>query len=197
MPTLLPHKLSRRYMDPIGRGIARTGLTPNMVSVIGFCGNLGAAAVIAFVDLRIGGILMLVASGLDLLDGAVARATNRVTRFGAILDAVLDRLSEAIVLIGLAYHYEDLGDHMLEVLLIFGALTGSIMVSYVRARAESFGIELREGLFTRPERVVLLAAGLISGLVVPALWILSVLANLTALQRLWVVRTKAAELPPP
>lgn len=196
MPTLLPHKLSRTYMDPIGRGIARTGLTPNMVSVIGFCGNLGAAAVIAFVDLRLGGILMLLASGLDLLDGAVARATNRVTRFGAILDAVLDRLSEAIVLIGLAYYFEDLGDHMLEVLLIYGALTGSIMVSYVRARAESFGIELREGLFTRPERVVLLAAGLISGLVVPALVILAVLANLTALQRLWVVREKAGDSPP-
>ncbi len=192
MPTLLPHKLPRNVMDPVGRTIAKTGLTPNMISAIGYLGNLSAAAFIARGELAIGGIVMLVFSAVDLLDGAVARATNRVTRFGAVLDAVLDRLSEATVLLGLVVFYEDKGNSETEVILCYVALVGSVMVSYVRARAESFGIELREGLFTRPERVVLLGAALLFDFVLVGLWVMALLTNLTALQRLWAVRQKAA-----
>jgi CDP-diacylglycerol--glycerol-3-phosphate 3-phosphatidyltransferase len=184
-------------MDPLGRGIARTGLTPNMISVIGYLGNVGAAVLVARGELVLGGVVMLIFSAFDLLDGAVARATNRVTRFGAVFDAVLDRLSEATLLFGLVVYYEDKGNSETEIFLIYAGLVGSVMVSYVRARAESFGIELREGLFTRPERVVLLGAGLILNFVLVALWVLAVLTNLTALQRLYAVYRKAKAMPPP
>ncbi len=195
MPTLLPHKLPRNVMDPIGRAIGRTGLTPNMISAIGFLGNAGAAVLVARGELAWGGIVMLVFSGFDLLDGAVARATNRVTRFGAVFDAVLDRLSEAAVLLGVLIHLDDRGEST-GVVLVYAALVGSVMVSYVRARAESFGIELREGLFTRPERVLVLAAGLLFDVLMPVLWILAIATNLTALQRLYATYRKANGMPP-
>jgi CDP-diacylglycerol--glycerol-3-phosphate 3-phosphatidyltransferase len=139
---------------------------------------------------------MLVASGLDLLDGALARATGRASAFGAVFDSVLDRLSEAAVLGGLAYYYAERGDE-LEVGLCFAALAGSIMVSYIRARAQGLGYELKEGLFTRAERVILLSVGLIINQTVIALWILAVMANVTALQRLLAVLQHFGGQPPP
>src|SRR3712207_292378 len=130
---------------------------------------------------------MLAGSGLDLLDGALARATGRTTRFGAIFDAVLDRYSEAAVLFGLLLYFED-RDALWQVGLIYVALAGSVLVSLVRARAEIDGMQLREGLFTRAERVVLTALALILGewrpvAVTVALWVLALLTSGTALQR--------------
>jgi CDP-diacylglycerol--glycerol-3-phosphate 3-phosphatidyltransferase len=127
---------------------------------------------------------MLVASALDLLDGALARATDRASSFGAIFDSVLDRMSEAVVLAGLAYYYAGRGERE-EAVLCFAALTGSLLVSYVRARAQGEGFDLRDGWFTRAERVILLSGGLIISQVRIALWVLAVMANLTALQRLY------------
>jgi CDP-diacylglycerol--glycerol-3-phosphate 3-phosphatidyltransferase len=135
---------------------------------------------------------MLFFSALDLLDGALARKTGTVTKFGAVFDSVLDRLSEAAVLAGLLFHYTERGGHTQEIALIYAAIVGSIMVSYVRARAEGIGLELREGLFTRAERVILLGGSLLFGgaIVVAALWILAVLSNFTAAQRLFTVWQK-------
>ncbi|MDA1004113.1 MAG: CDP-alcohol phosphatidyltransferase family protein, partial [Chloroflexi bacterium] len=130
-----------------------------------------------------GGAIVLVASALDMLDGAVARATGRASKFGALYDSVLDRASEAVVLFGIAAYALDRGSRE-QVLLAFAAVVGSLLVSYVRARAEGLGVALTDGLFRRQERVVLTAAGLILGLLRPALWILAVLSLLTALQRL-------------
>jgi CDP-diacylglycerol--glycerol-3-phosphate 3-phosphatidyltransferase len=119
-----------------------------------------------------------------------------VTKFGAVFDSVLDRLSEAAVLAGLLFHFSELGDHVMEVALCYAAVVGSIMVSYVRARAEGIGLELREGLFTRAERVILLAGALIlapllyDDLVLIALWILAVLSLVTAAQRVFTVWQK-------
>jgi CDP-diacylglycerol--glycerol-3-phosphate 3-phosphatidyltransferase len=192
--TLLPHSLPQRLVNPVALAVARTGVTPNTITVLGFLGNLGAAVLVARGEFLAGGLVVLAASALDLLDGALARATGRVTRFGAVLDAVLDRLSEAAVLGALVFYYAAL-DRREEVALAFAAAVGSIMVSYVRARAESHGLELKEGLFTRPERVIVLALGLIIDQTRIALWILAVLANLTALQRLYVVWRRLAALP--
>ena len=184
--TLLPHSVPRRITDPVVALIARTGVTPNQLTVLGFLGNLGAGVLAARGDFLAAGLVVLVASALDLLDGALARATGRATAFGAVFDSVLDRLSEAAVLGGLVFYFAQRGEQE-EVVLCFAAAVGSIVVSYVKARAEAHGIELHEGLFTRAERVLLLGGGLIISQVRIALWILAVLANATALQRLYIV----------
>lgn len=193
--TIVPHKVSTRVTDPIVAPLAAAGVTPNMISVFGFAGNLAAGCFAAGGHFLIAGALMLVFSALDLLDGALARKTGTVTRFGAVFDSVLDRLSEAAVLGGLLFHYADIGGHTEEIALIYASIVGSIMVSYVRARAEGIGLELREGLFTRAERVLLLGGALLIGQVTVrwALWILAVLANLTALQRVIAVRQKTQD----
>jgi CDP-diacylglycerol--glycerol-3-phosphate 3-phosphatidyltransferase len=135
---------------------------------------------------------MLAFSALDFLDGALARATGQATPFGSVFDAVLDRVSEAAVLFGLLWWFSERGDRT-EELLIFVAVVGSILVSYVRARAEVIGLKMREGVFTRTERVVLVGGGLIiegagvEDALTAALWILAVLASVTAAQRLGIV----------
>jgi len=185
---LLPRTAPRRLLDPVVRAAARAGLTPNVVSVLGFLGNSAAAALAAQGWLPVAGGLMLVSSVLDLVDGALARATGRVSRFGAVLDAVLDRYSEAVVLLGVVA-YQAGREAYLPITLACAALTGSVLVSDVRARAEALGFALREGLFTRAERVAVMALALLAsawweGALTLALWLLAVLANLTALQRL-------------
>jgi CDP-diacylglycerol--glycerol-3-phosphate 3-phosphatidyltransferase len=198
LPTLslVPHSISTRITDPIVSPLAAIGVTPNMISVLGFAGNVAAGCFAAGGMFRAAGALMLLFSALDLLDGALARKTGTVTKFGAVFDSVLDRLSEAAVLGGLLYHYTQIGGHTEEVALIYAAVVGSIMVSYVRARAEGIGLTLREGLFTRAERVLLLGGALIVGFGVVrwALWILAVLAHVTAAQRVFTVwqRTNGA-----
>jgi CDP-diacylglycerol--glycerol-3-phosphate 3-phosphatidyltransferase len=190
--TLVPHKVSARFTDPIVSPLASIGVTPNMISAAGFAGNVAAAVLAAGGYFLAAGIVMLAASALDLLDGALARKTGTVTKFGAIFDSVLDRLSEAAVLAGLLYHYTQIGGHTEEIVLVYAAIVGSIMVSYVRARAEGLGLELREGLFTRAERVILLGGALVIGfgLLRWALWILAVLSHLTAAQRVYAVWQK-------
>jgi CDP-diacylglycerol--glycerol-3-phosphate 3-phosphatidyltransferase len=187
--SLVPHTVSTRFTDPIVSPLASLGVTPNMISVAGFAGNVAAGALAAGGHFLAAGVVMLIFSALDLLDGALARKTGTVTRFGAVFDSVLDRLSEAAVLAGLLFHYTQLGGHTQEVALIYAAMVGSIMVSYVRARAEGLGLELREGLFTRAERVLLLGAALIIGdsVILWALWVLAVLSHATAAQRVFTV----------
>ena len=187
--TLVPHKVSTRFTDPIVGPLASAGVTPNMISVAGFCGNVLAGCLAAGGHFFWAGAAMLFFSALDLLDGALARKTGAVTRFGGVFDSVLDRMSEAAVLAGLLFHYERIGGHTEEIVLVYAAVVGSILVSYVRARAQGEGIDLREGLFTRAERVLLLAGALIvgHGVVRWALWVLAVLSNATAMQRVAVV----------
>jgi CDP-diacylglycerol--glycerol-3-phosphate 3-phosphatidyltransferase len=194
--TLVPHKVSARFTDPFVSPLASLGVTPNMISVAGFAGNIAAACLAAGGHLLPAGIIMLLASALDLLDGALARKTGTVTKFGAVFDSVLDRLSEAALLGGLTFHFTQTGDRE-EIVLCFAAIVGSVMVSYVRARAEGIGLELREGLFTRAERVLLLGGALVVGfgLVRWALWALAILSNLTAAQRVLAVWQKTREEP--
>lgn len=187
--TLVPHKVSTRITDPIVSPLAAAGVTPNMISVAGFAGNVAAGALAAGGHFLWAGAVMLIFSALDLLDGALARKTGTVTKFGAVFDSVLDRMSEAAVLGGLLFHYTAAGGHTQEIVLCYAAVVGSIMVSYVRARAEGIGLTLREGLFTRAERVILLGGALVigHGVVVWALWLLAVMSHLTAVQRVFNV----------
>jgi len=176
-------KRAQGLVTPLARLIARTGITPTGLTVAGFVLNAGVAWVLALGHLRLGGLLVLLAGAFDALDGALARLTDRVTPFGAFLDSTLDRCSEAALYLGLLAFYAGRGSR-LEVILIYLTMVGSLLVSYTRARAEGLDIECKVGLFTRFERVVVLALGLLLGQMLPALGVLAVGSHLTALQRI-------------
>lgn len=175
--------LAGRFTQPAARLLSKAGISPNALSVCGFELNLAAGAAIATGHLVWGGLLVLFSGLFDLMDGALARASGRTTSFGALLDSTLDRLSEAAVLLGLLILY--LGQpSALGLLLVYLTFVGSVLVSYVKARGEGLGLECNVGLFTRPERVVLLAAGLLTGQVIIALVVVALLSYFTAVQRL-------------
>jgi CDP-diacylglycerol--glycerol-3-phosphate 3-phosphatidyltransferase len=174
----------RTYTLVLGEFLARLGLTPNAITTIGLLLNLLVAIVIATGNLRAGGILLLIASGFDMLDGAVARASGSVTPYGGFLDSTLDRYSEAVVYGGLLVYLLGTDDYRVGALLVFAATAGSLLISYARARAEAAGYRASVGLLARPERVVVLAAGLLFGQVIPALWILAIGTHLTVLTRI-------------
>lgn len=140
--------------------LAKTSITPNTITWFGFLLSVGAAALIATGHLLAAGLLVLVAGLFDLLDGALARRTNQVTHFGAVLDSTLDRLAEAVLLLGILILYAR-EQSVVGILLVGVALPSSLMVSYIRARAEALGLECKVGLFTRGERVIVLALGLL------------------------------------
>jgi CDP-diacylglycerol--glycerol-3-phosphate 3-phosphatidyltransferase len=175
--------------------LSRLGVTPNMLTVAGVSGNVGGGVLCATGQFWEAGIVMLAFSALDFLDGALARATGRATDFGSVFDAVMDRVSEAAVLFGLLVWFSDPSrEGRTEELLIFAAVAGSMLVSYVRARAEIIGLKLRDGLFTREVRVAVLGSGLIvngfgaDDVITWVLWALAVLTLATAAQRLAIVR---------
>lgn len=186
LSSLFKARVSRLLEAPV-RLLARTGLSPNVLTVAGFLLNLVVGLVLAMGWVFAGGILVLFAGLFDMLDGATARLSGRTTPFGALLDSVVDRFSEAAILGGLLWLYLS-QQRELEVLLLFAVLLGSLMVSYVRARAEGLGLDCEVGLVARPERVLLLALGLMSSQVVPVLALLAVLTHFTVAQRVWHVR---------
>src|ERR1035437_7987826 len=142
-----------------------------------------------------GGLLLLIASGFDILDGALARVSGREQRYGAFLDSTVDRYAEAMTSIALLYYFIFHGHHTLEPMLVVFALTGSLLVSYVRARAQSLGFNGDGGRLARPERVVITVIGLvIAPLLIWALWLLAILTNVTAVERIWVVWQQARRI---
>ncbi|MDP9180244.1 MAG: CDP-alcohol phosphatidyltransferase family protein [Chloroflexota bacterium] len=197
----LPRSAPSWLTEPVVRPLARLGVTPNMLTLLGVLGNCGAGALAANGDFLWAGIAVLLASALDMFDGALARATGQATPFGSAFDATMDRVSEAAVFFGLLIYFSDKGQQT-EELLIFVAIVASILVSYVRARAEIIGLNMKEGAFTRFERVALIGAGLIAhdlfgeNVITPVLWILAVLASFTVLQRLAIVWLRTRDKPP-
>jgi CDP-diacylglycerol--glycerol-3-phosphate 3-phosphatidyltransferase len=183
---LMPQKLPKGVQDAIGKSVGSLGITPNMISVFGFFGNLAAAWFITRGDLLTAGVIYLFFSALDLVDGAVARATGQVTEYGAVLDAILDRASECIVIAACGWYFAERGQDW-QTAAAFVGLFGSVAVSYMRARAEVVGLSMRDGLFRRQERVALLGLGLLFSLLTPAVVILAALSNVTALQRFWTI----------
>jgi CDP-diacylglycerol---glycerol-3-phosphate 3-phosphatidyltransferase len=169
--------------EAVARGLVRTGVSPTQLTLIGFALNLVVAAILAAGWLPLVGVLVLVVGLFDMLDGALARVANRATTFGAFLDSTLDRYSEAAVLLGLLY---DAGRRLdlTTATLAFVVIVGSLMVSYTRARAEGLGLSCEVGFAPRPERIILLGLGLIVGLEVPALAVLALITNVTAVQRI-------------
>ena len=173
-------------LSPLSQMLAKLGVIPNMLTVAGFLLNLPVAWALAVGRHRLAGVILILAASFDALDGSLARHSEQTTRFGAFLDSVLDRLSEATVFMGLAIYTIRGGDSVGQI-LVYAAIIGSLMVSYVRARAEGVGIACKVGLFTRFERVGVLIVGLILGQTRIVLWMLAILANLTVLQRIYYV----------
>jgi len=157
-------------------------LDPNLLTVVGALVSLLAAAAFAAGWLVLGGIGILAGGFFDLVDGVVARHHGTATRFGAFLDSTLDRLVDMALLLGIALHFARVGRPD-GVLLAGVALIASVLVSYSKACAERYVPEIKVGIMERGERVGLLAAGGILGLIVPALWVVAIGSSITVIQR--------------
>src|SRR5438045_2889047 len=171
--------------------LGRSPLTPNQVTVVGFALTCFAAGLAAFGQLRWAGVVLIFAGTCDILDGALARSTRRSYPYGAFLDSTLDRYSEGAMYIGLAAYFISAGGPLQRwlVLATAAALAGSFLVSYVRARAQSLGFTCETGIFARPERIVVTVVGLVLGGYIPlvlyvVVFLLAILTNFTALQRI-------------
>ena len=175
----------RRHAEALTSALGRLPLTPNQVTVVGVLLTFFAGGLIAFGHLRWAGVVLVFAGACDILDGALARSTNAAYPYGAFLDSTLDRYSEAVLYFGLLVYILGTGDARLGALLIYATICGSILVSYARAKAESLGYKLQVGLLARPERIIILAVGLMLHHVVWALWFLAIFTNLTAAQRIY------------
>jgi len=176
--------VTRWFERPAVSILVALKFTPSVATAVG----LGIAVIAAYFvyqgEFFTGGVLVLFSSVFDLLDGGIARATDRVSRRGALMDSVFDRVSELTVLIGLAMYYTSGPDaNQLGVLLAVVAMSGSLMVSYVRARAEGLGVKGTAGFLTRPERVVIMVVCLLIGYPMASLWILGVGTPLSAAWR--------------
>ena len=175
----------RTRMDQVGRVLARTRLTPDVASIVGLAINCAVAVVLASGRFGLGGALLLIAAPFDMLDGALARATGTGSKYGAFLDSMLDRYSEVVLFFGLLWHIQHDPTHAdVRTLLVYACATGSLLVSYARARAEALGFDNEVGILARPERVVGLGAFLLFGWTDIILWLLAILTYVTAIQRL-------------
>ena len=177
------HTRIKEGLIPVSRFLTRFHITPNQVSFAGMALSLTAAALIISGRLFLAGLMFLFAGLLDLLDGALAHYQGNSTRFGALLDSTLDRISEGVILAAITYHFAVLGQPYYAALTTL-ALLGSILVSYTRARAESLGANCTVGIATRFERIALLVVGLCANLLNVAVTVLLVATLFTAIQRL-------------
>ncbi len=169
-------------LDPIIRGIALTRIHPNVLTALGLVINIVAAVLFGGGHFLAGGLVVLGASIFDFADGKVARNTNRATLFGAFFDSVIDRYSDLALYMGLLVHYAR-SDRIFYVVLVAVVMTGSVMVSYTRSRAECILPSCKVGFLERPERVVLIIIGSLANRMAPVLWVIAVLSNITVIHR--------------
>jgi len=174
-------------LDPIGAFFNRLGISPNTMTMLGLLGNVVGAVFLARGEMLIGGLFILICTPFDALDGTMARLRGEASDFGAFVDSVTDRYSELVVLGGLLLYFTLKGD-ALTTIGIYIAAAGSVLVSYVKARADSLKFDANVGILTRVERYIVIAPLLVLGQPVLAIWIVAVFANVTALQRIWKVR---------
>ena len=195
---LLPESLQNRFLrllGPLVSALAKRGIHPNSLTLAGFVMTCMAAVALSKGSLRTGGLLILLGGLCDCIDGNLARSTGKATRFGALLDSVIDRYSEFVMFLGIAAYFIMLKNYFI-LIVTFIALCGSIMVSYTRARAESLGFESKAGMTQRAERIVFLGLGaLIHPMVFKlSIWLVAILSNITALQRLRLAAKHEANL---
>lgn len=169
-------------IEPIGRFLARIGVTPTFMTLFGLVVAIAGAVLIGIGEIIAGALVAFAGSALDGLDGSVARASGKVTARGGFLDATVDRLGEIAVLTGLAVSQR--GEVRI-LLLSLLALAGSLLVPYMRSKAESVGLDGRGGLMGRAERVLLVTVGMLTGWIEPMLWVFVAAVWFTAGQRFW------------
>ena len=167
----------------IVRGLALSRIHPNVLTFIGLVINAVAAVLLASGRFLSAGLVMIAAGIFDMVDGRVARATNQVTLFGAFFDSVVDRYSDLVLLMGLLVYYASI-NRFFYVVLTAVVMTGSVMVSYTRARAECVIPKCKAGFMERPERMVLLILGALFNRMAPVLWVIAVIANITVIHRM-------------
>lgn len=177
-------------VEPAAAFFNRLGLMPNTMTILGLAGNVIGAYLLSQGHMTWGGILILLMGPVDALDGAMARLRGMAGEFGAFVDSVTDRYSELAIFAGLLYYYATRGDSLAS-LLVFFAAAGSVLVSYNRARAQSLGWDTKVGILTRMERYLVLAPTLILNIPIIGLWIIAILANVTAIQRIFDVRRQS------
>jgi CDP-diacylglycerol---glycerol-3-phosphate 3-phosphatidyltransferase len=178
---------TRDFTSWIGKLGVALHIHPDSVTILGLVFVIGAAVLAANGQFLAAGIVLLLSLPLDALDGAIARAMNRKSRFGALLDSTLDRYADAFIYMGVAYYYSTLGQTNLMALSVF-ALIGAYGVSYVRARAEGLDIgSIKDGLFDRVVRSVIVIAMLLTGWIVAGLIVLAVGNHITAIHRIIIV----------
>jgi len=184
-----------RAVKPLGDGLRRTGLSPDHLTIVGALVAVGAAVAIGAGFLRLGLFLVVLAALPDLLDGALAKATDTSSQRGAFFDSVVDRVTDALLFGGVAWYLASRDSpHM--ALLPFGVMALSSVISYERAKAESLGLQAKGGLMERAERIILLCVGLLFDfLLVPILWAMLVLTGVTAVQRFVKVWKQASVAP--
>ena len=169
----------------LARIIVRMGISANTITVLGLVLSVVAAYLIATDRHLIAGIVLGMAGLLDGLDGSVARISGQQTLLGAFWDSIIDRFCESVTFLGVLIYFMAIGSWT-GVILSFVAAVSSLLVSYVRARAEGLGLSMREGLLTRLERVLILTIGLLLGYLIVALWIIAILASFTVFQRVYL-----------
>ena len=183
-------KLFKGMFEPIARFLLKLGVKPNTVTFSGLVGHFVAAYFACRGQMTIAGIILLVMAPVDYLDGMMARLRGESTRFGSFVDSVTDRYSEFVILGGLLIFYVGQQDWIM-CLVVYLAATGSVLVSYIRNRAELINYEAKIGVLTRLERYIVLIPGLIFNIPKIAIWILAILSQFTALQRVFYVRQQA------
>ena len=187
---------ARRVLDPVVNALASFGISPMLVSAFGLALSIWGAIVVARGSLLGGGMFLLLAGLCDVLDGDLARKLDRASTFGAFIDSMLDRVSEFAYFGGILIYVirspNDIPGYEPVVILI--ALMGSVLTSYARARAEGLGIECKVGVMERPERVGLLALGLIAGykFLMAVMMLLAVTTMVTVVQRVRHVQRASA-----
>lgn len=179
-------------LDPIGAFFNRLGIYPNTMTLLGLTGNIVGAILIALGYMTVGGIIVLVMGLVDTLDGTMARLRGMPSEFGGFVDSVTDRYSELVIFGGLLYYFLSKGDWF-SVMGIYMAASGAVLVSYVRARAASVGMDTKVGFLSRFERYLVLAPTLILTIPMVGVWIIAIFANITAIQRILDVRRQARE----
>ena len=175
--------VSGKIIDRIVGALARSRIHPNVLTFLGLVINTWAAFLFAAGSFRWAGVVVILAGLFDMVDGRVARETNRVTRFGGFFDSVLDRYSDLALFMGLLVYYASI-NRFFYIVLTAIVMTGSVMVSYARARAECTIPKCKVGFLERPERVVLIIIGALFDRMAPVLWVIAVLSNLTVIHRM-------------
>ena len=185
-------KTFSQVLDSIAGFLLGLGLKPNHITLAGLCGNILAAVLIGSGRLVWGGLTAALMGPLDAVDGAMARKLGTPTRFGGFLDSVIDRYDELLLLGGVLVYFTR-GANTPGIYLTYAAAAGSVLVSYMRARAEALGFDGKVGLLTRVERYIILILGLLFNLTIYSVGIIAVLGNATAIQRFLYVKKQAGE----